>query len=372
MTDLLTQEDTAPKASVETWAVEPYLHLGDGKAYNPLTDQTLERGQPSWPALESLLEGRRTVDDLDATDRDALRVGGWLVSTDKDLDRRYWLKYVALETHTVCNQSCYFCPVSIAPRDAYFMPTELFERIVREISLYRNTLEGVWLMNYNEPTVDKRFVDQCRALLAADLAVGVNTNGSGLTPAKVDALVEAGPLRYLSINLSTIDRQKYARDRGQDQLDLVLKNLDYAGSRPVAEEMVMAVLGTGDEQHKRDYEGLVEHFAGSRFQINYAEIMDRAGHLEVGHKPESRERRLCGCDNVGSRPLQHLHITPHGQCVLCCEDYDEKYPVGDLTQSTIHEVLTSDRVAQLRRWAYGLEDAPDDFICKGCVFALTR
>ena len=36
------------------------------------------------------------------------------------------------------------------------------------------------------------------------------------------------------------------------------------------------------------------------------------------------------------------------------------------------EVLTSDRVALLRRWAYGLDQAPDDFICKGCVFALRR
>ena len=80
-------------------------------------------------------------------------------------------------------------------------------------------------------------------------------------------------------------------------------------------------------------------------------------------------RRLAGCDNVGSRPLQHLHITPHGKCVLCCEDYDEKYVVGDLTQSTIAEVLAGDEMAKLRRWVYGLEEAPEDFICRDCVFA---
>ena len=73
-----------------------------------------------------------------------------------------------------------------------------------------------------------------------------------------------------------------------------------------------------------------------------------------------------------TRPLQHLHITPHGKCVLCCEDYDEKYEVGDLNESTIEEVLTGDRIATLRRWVYGLEESPADFICKGCIFALTR
>ena len=75
------------------------------------------------------------------------------------------------------------------------------------------------------------------------------------------------------------------------------------------------------------------------------------------------------CDNVGSRPLQHLHITPAGKCVLCCEDYDERYVVGDLTSSTIAEVLESDAVATLRKWVYGIEEAPADFICRNCVFA---
>ena len=364
---------TTPTAAggVESWALEPFLHLGDGKVYNPLTDKTLDRGDAGWPAVEALLEGRYEVDGLEPEDRDKLIADGWVVSSQRDLARRYWLKYVSIETHTVCNQSCYFCPVSVAPRKAYFMETELFERLVRELQAYRESLEGVWLMNYNEPTVDKRFVEQCRTLVEAGLAVGVNSNGSGLTPDKIDALVEMGPLRYLSINLSTVDREKYHRDRGKDQLDLVLRNLDYANGRPVADEMVMMVLGTGDEQHQRDHEAITQRF-GRGFEVKYAEIMDRAGHIEVGHRPLDREQSLCGCENVGSRPLQHLHVLPDGKCVLCCEDYDENYVVGDLRESTVHDVLTSDRVALLRRWAYGLDQAPDDFICKGCVFALRR
>jgi hypothetical protein len=29
-------------------------------------------------------------------------------------------------------------------------------------------------------------------------------------------------------------------------------------------------------------------------------------------------------------------------------------------------------MAMMRRWVYGLEEAPGDFICHGCTFALTR
>lgn len=354
------------------WQVEPFLHWGDRKVYNPLRDLTLDGGGDLWQGLDGIQKGLVSMDGLDDAQWQGLVDAGWVVSRHQDVARRYWLKYVALETHTVCNQSCYFCPVSIDPRKPFFMPTALFERLVDELSAFRETLEGVFLMNYNEPTVDKRFVDQCRALLEADLGVGVNSNGSGLTPAKVDALVEAGPLRYLSINFSTMDKQRYRVERGKDQLDQVIRHLDYCKDRPVAEEMVMVVLGTGDAKHKKDYADIQAHFAGSRFEIKYAEVMDRAGHLEVGLKPIVQNPTLCGCDNIGSRPLQHLHITPHGQCVLCCEDYDEKYVVGDLNTSSVHDVLVSDAMAKYRRWSYGLESSPDDFICKGCVFARMR
>jgi hypothetical protein len=29
-------------------------------------------------------------------------------------------------------------------------------------------------------------------------------------------------------------------------------------------------------------------------------------------------------------------------------------------------------MALLRRWVYGVEEAPDDFICRQCIYALTR
>ena len=139
-----------------------------------------------------------------------------------------------------------------------------------------------------------------------------------------------GGLRFLSINLSTIDRERYKKERGGDHVAAVLKNLDYAKDKVLAEQMDMVVLGTGNENHKRDFEEITARFAGSRFTVKYFEVMDRAGYLQIGAKPAEPIGKLCGCDNVGSRPFQHLHITPHAKCILCCEDYDEKYEVGDL------------------------------------------
>jgi MoaA/NifB/PqqE/SkfB family radical SAM enzyme len=342
--------------------INPFLHIDADRIYNPLTDRAVVPSDAEYRAIRAFLEG--------GAGSEALERDGWIVR--QDVSTAYRLKIVSLETATACNQKCYFCPVSIAPREDYAMPAELFERIVNELTNYRATLEGIFLQSYNEPTIDRCFVDHCRTLFAADLPVSVLSNGTGLTPVKVDALVEAGPLRYLCINLSTLDRERYEHDRGEDHLALVLRNLDYAKDRRLAEEMKIVVLGIGDDVHQRDFEGIRERFAGSRFEVQHYVVMDRAGWLDIGLKPPERTKRLGGCDNLGSRPLQHLHITPRGTCVLCCEDYDERYVVGDLTRSTIDEVLRGDEIARLRRWVYGLEEAPEDYICRNCIFARSR
>ncbi len=342
----------------------PYLHVEERSVYNPLTNLTLLPGESAYELFRAF---ERT-----GNANEALRSGGWVIESGEDLSRQYLLKIVSLETMTACNQKCYFCPVSIAPREDESMPPELFDSIVNQLTTFRRTLEGVFLQSYNEPTIDRRFVDFCGRLFEAGLPVAVLSNGSGLTQTKVDALLERGRLRYLCINLSTLDRHRYASDRGEDHLPVVLKNLDYFKSLPVADQMRIVVLGEGDETHRGDFEAIRERFAGSRFEVEMHHAQDRAGWLEVGMKAMEKKRNLAGCDLIGSRPLQHLHITPKGTCILCCQDYDERYVIGDLRESSIVDVLESDEMAKLRRWAYGVEEAPDDFICRTCVWARER
>ena len=342
----------------------PFLHVDPERIYDPLTDRALVPGDPAWDDFGALARGEAAAP--------ALERGGWVVPEGADLSRRHLLKVVSLETFTTCNQRCYFCPVSIAPREDLSMPDELFERIAGQLTAFRSTLDAVFLQSYNEPTLDRRFVGHCRALHEKGLPVAVLSNASAFTPQKTDALIESAPLRYLCINLSTLDRERYARDRGEDHLPAVLRNVDYMKDRPLAAEMKIVVLGTGDATHDADFEAVRQRYVGIRFVVERHVVMDRAGWLEVGLKAADRARPLAGCDNLGSRPLQHLHITPAGKCVLCCEDYDEKYVVGDLTRQSVLEVLEGDELAKLRRWTYGIDEAPDDFMCRDCIFARRR
>lgn len=347
--------------------VSRFVHLDADRAFNPLSGTTLAAESPELGFLHAVNDG--VAAELDSATRDRLLAERWIVESDEDVARSHRLQIVSLETNSVCNQACYFCPVSVDPREDAVMPDSMFTSILEQLGAFRDTLDAIFLQSYNEPTVDRRFVRHVKEIMDAELPVAVLTNGSGLTPSRVDEILEAGPLRYLSVNFSTMDEARYAADRGKDQAALVLRNLDYMKDRPVAREMKILVLGRNDETHRRDYEEIGKHFAGSSFVVEKHDVMDRAGYFEFGLKPDAPIRTLRGCDNVGSRPIQHLHITPKGSCVLCCEDYDERYVVGDLSRQSIREVLEGPEMTKMRAWVYGFEDAPDDFICRRCVFA---
>ena len=178
---LASRGTNAPARGLAGWRLNPFLHLGPERIYDPLTDRLLASGEAGFAALARLVAGGAEVAELPAGERELLAAGGWLLPAAEDPSRRFLLKYVSLEAHTVCNQTCYFCPVSIAPREDYFMPTELYERIVGELAAFRETIDGVFMINYNEPTLDKRFVEQVRTIKDAGLPPAVLTNATGLT-----------------------------------------------------------------------------------------------------------------------------------------------------------------------------------------------
>jgi MoaA/NifB/PqqE/SkfB family radical SAM enzyme len=352
-----------------TWIAEPFLHVEQDRIYNPITDRSLHPAEAGFLEMFRLHAGHDSMCEIQNELKDALINNGWLIANDVDWAARFLLKYVTLEATTACNQACYFCPVSIHPREAHSMPLDVYANIVEQLSPYRATIEAVFMINYNEPTIDRLFVERVKMLISRGLPPAVNTNATGLTPDKVDAILAMGGLRYLSVNLSTMDNASYLRDRGQDHAQLVLRNLDYLRDKQIAKQMDIAVLGTGDQDHQRNYREIAERFSGTTFSVKYFEVTDRAGHLPIGFRPARPHSRLRGCDSMGSRPLQHLLINAYGKCVLCCQDYDEKYEVGDLSRQSVHEVLTGPELSRLRRWSYGLEEAPADFICRNCVFA---
>jgi MoaA/NifB/PqqE/SkfB family radical SAM enzyme len=362
---------TTPKEIAICFKVNPFLHFKDGEIYNPLSDSCIKRGDIPYDLLLKFREEEHAWESLPPETKSELVDHAWIVPSESDVTSRFCLKYAAIETHSICNHACHFCPVSLSPREPHFMPTDLFGRIIEDLANYKKTLKGVFLNNYNEPILDERIIDQIETIKNAGLKSAILSNGTELSPEKVDAFEDLGGLGYLAINIASIKREEYMSFHGKDDLDKVLRHLDYAKDRDVADRMAIVVLGDGSSLHQQNYEAICERFGNTRFEIRFFTFVDRAGYLDKGLKPKALPKKLCGCEEMGSRPLQHILINSSGKCIFCCQDYEENYIVGDLNQNSIGEVLGGTELSKLRAYTYGLEEAPADYICRKCVFALT-
>lgn len=69
----------------------------------------------------------------------------------------------------------------------------------------------------------------------------------------------------------------------------------------------------------------------------------------------------------------YLHLYDHAaNVVICCQDYDEGWVLGNLEEQSVREILDGEEYARARRIVYGVDPPPEDFICDNCHFALRR
>jgi pyruvate-formate lyase-activating enzyme len=354
-------------AVVEAEMVSPYLHNRGKVLYNPATGVSIPKDGEEYRALSRIEKGLPV--EAGAAALEHLRAARFLIEDLDSETRRSHLLFLSLETCTACNHRCPFCPVSVDPREKEVMSQELFESIVDQSIAAGGKGIVVFLSNYNEPTIDPLFEERCRALFGRGVPVSILTNASNFTPERGKRLEEAGRFRYIGINLPTLDPERYQKLHGTRDLARVIANIEAMRARALAEETAIVVLGEQDEAHRRDVAEIRRRFEPQGWQVRPFRIRSRPASGTFVPEPPPK-KKLKGCELMGSRPFEHLHVTATAKAVLCCQDYYERLVVGDLKTQTVAQVLGGDTMARLRRWTYGVEEAPADFLCRRCEFAL--
>jgi hypothetical protein len=289
----------------------------------------------------------------------------WLFASEDEMWRASRLRYASIETVSACNQSCFFCPVSVAPRPVERMKTALFETIIAGLAAI-DTAEGVFLNNYNEPFLDTRLPSMVRAITRAGLKVAINTNAAvPFDPAKW----RGARISLLTVNMHTLERERYRAERGSDDLPVVLENIALYAQHRVADDIRIVVLGQGDAAHDRATAEITARFADRGIATMPHLLMDRCGAVKTLPPVADRGAWLSGCEQTGSRVLEHIHVLADGRCVLCCEDYNEDHVIGDLRTQSIADVMGGDALVAHRKRIYGAAACEPGYICRACAYA---
>ena len=73
-------------------------------------------------------------------------------------------KYFQFETIRLCNSHCTFCAVDVWDKSVPYIPEELFDKVVEEMSDHSDWIEVVSVQRAGEPLLDKKIAQRIRRL----------------------------------------------------------------------------------------------------------------------------------------------------------------------------------------------------------------
>ena len=124
------------------------------------------------------------------------------------------------EINLTCNSQCAYCDLPLN-EGRYELSREEVKTIFS--GLYRDGLRYVFIQG-GEPTLRKDLPEVMMDLRAIGFNLTLITNGTRLRPALIECCRSLSV--DISISLDTLDRERYRRIRGADQLKLVLRGIE--------------------------------------------------------------------------------------------------------------------------------------------------
>jgi FkbM family methyltransferase len=315
----------------------------------------------------------RDVDDAlgDPSGNKAMRLAanGWFKPATNETPI-HTVRSLAIETCTSCVGNCVFCPVSANPhRRPAFMDMALFDLIVDRIG--NVPLRQVALNIYTEPLLHPEFVEQVTRVAAAGHPLALFTTGSLLTNAIADQLAKVHarvPFAQIVVNLPSLDAAQYRHLMGVKLSPNLISYLSYAANLGLP----LNICVNGITESAERSAALIKQLRQQSHEDAVPQVFANYTHSRAGaargaeiHADLPSNGKLRGCRRV----VEDVTVNIDGKVILCCQDFHQKYVLGDLREQSLSEILNGEVALKWRRQIFGLEVADDDLICHNCAEA---
>ena len=268
---------------------------------------------------------------------------------------------VSIETLTVCNAACSFCPYPGLERKGGKMPDSLIEKIISDLRDIPADLPFIISpFKVNDPLLDVRIFDIIEAMneRLPNASIRLFTNGSPLTAKNVEKIAGILNLIHLWVSLNDHDAERYEKLM-QIPLQRTLENLDMLHRKKAAGEFSQQVVVSRVRDGTVEDDSFVS-FVGSRWPLFGIGIIFRSEWLgQVPDLVSQRKIPLLGC----SRWFE-MSITSTGQVAFCCMDGKAEHPTGDVSKSHVLDVYNNPAYRVFReKYVTRLEGSP----CMSCT-----
>ncbi len=237
-------------------------------------------------------------------------------------------RYLQIETTTICNASCSFCPQRAAGRGAEVMSWDLFEKVLADSRHWEGLVYRLYLLN--EPLTDPMLTKRIAVVKVRQpkAAVELHSNASLLNEDLAERLVGSG-LDTIRFSVDGFAQGTLRRARGLRKRTVYPNILRFAQLNRRAGSPVKVVVRM-IRQLARDSDELAE------YREFWERRVDEVVFTDLYSCPPHRlaEPVLAPCP----KPQHEMFVRADGSVILCCWDWLGVSCVGNAREYSL-EVL---------------------------------
>ena len=316
----------------------PYIHSRTGRD-NPHTGHIT-------PVMYVLRNARITSENIN----------NWMAG-----HKELFPEVLQVQTINRCNAACTMCPypytIHLQPRE--IMGDELYTKIVEECAS-RASFKVFVPMSKNEALLDAKLEDRIaefKRLAKPHQVVELVTNGSALTPARFEKLVQSG-VDILTVSLSAHTEATYRRLMQGLSWPRIKRNLEAILASSSLSKINMFLRFILQQGNEAEYPAFRKYWRKRGLNVVGFEIGNRSGTLKGYELLESsksfffrRLRKTMGqhyYKGVCPHAFSIMHVLENGEVPLCANDWENRERLGNVRHSTLSEIYNSPRMEEIR------------------------
>ena len=281
--------------------------------------------------------------------------------------------YVDIELTNLCNFRCLMCPTGnfSQKRAKGFLDIEIYRKVISELADHGTPIRFI---RWGEPFMHPNFIEMLRIAKSAGLLMHVNTNGSYLTDALIEELVEI-PLDSIKFSFQGVDRKSYNEMRNTDFFDELITVMrqfkELRGDRLFPYMHLSTSITYESDDEVKSFKNMISEIVDSvtigRTVLDFIDIETvrlRPHEVEMLRTLKAQESVVKAhpeCPEVYDK----LSINWDGTVTACCGDSDNLMLVGDINKQSLAEVWKSDQLNEYRRILADMRHDELD-LCKNC------
>lgn len=234
--------------------------------------------------------------------------------------------FVSLETQTLCNAKCTFCPYPALDRLGTKMPDALIDKILDDLKdIPSNVPFRLAPFKVSDPFTEPRLFPIILKINRElpNAVIDIYTNGAALTPAKLQQLIQTKNLEYLNISLNDHRSDVYESIMGL-KFERTLARLDMLHQVASESQLPFTVVVSRVCDYKTDED--FRSWVNQRYPLFHVQTHRRSdwiGQVDVeGHL----------VPNIGCAQWFGLSIMSTGVVAYCCMDGAGEHPIGDVSK----------------------------------------